>query len=160
MKAASRDEDFLVPCAPPTHTMAKILYTLVKMRAELGGALHRARSREGLSLEAASRAAKISQGYLHKLETGRVENPSPRVLQRLSEVLDIPYRRLMELTDYLLPSDQHTGTSRSKEKPTMAIQAQTDAPTNRELVRLLQSVLDQVAELNQRQKELIEVLKR
>lgn len=130
------------------------------MRVELGEQLHEARSTRGLSLEAASRAAKISQGYLHKLEAGRVENPSPRVLQRLSGVLEIPYRRLMELADYLLPSDQPTSAPRPKEKTTMATQAQTDAPTNRELMRLLQSVLDELAELHRGQQELVETLKR
>jgi len=139
--------------------LVKIVYALVKMRIELGEALREARSKEGLSLEAAGGAAKISQGYLHKLEAGRVENPSPRVLQRLSEVLDVPYRRLMQLTGYLLPSDPPTGASQSKEDPTMPTQAQTDAPTNRELVQLLQSVLDQIAELNRGQRELIEALK-
>jgi len=140
--------------------MVKIAYAPVKMRVELGEALHEARSREGLSLEAAGRAARISQGYLHKLEAGRVENPSPRVLQRLSGVLDVPYSRLMELADYLLPPDQHAGASRPKEELPMATQAQTDAPTNRELMRMLQSVLDQLAELNRGQQELTEALKR
>lgn len=99
------------------------------------------------------------QGYLHKLEAGRVENPSPRVLQRLSEALDLPYRRLMELADYLVPTDEHTGASRLKE-PTMAIQAQPDVPTNGELMRVLRSVLDQLTELNRGQQELTEALKR
>lgn len=130
------------------------------MRVELGERLREARSTRGLSLDAASRAAKISQGYLHKLEAGRVENPSPRVLQRLSAALEIPYRRLMELADYLLPSDQPTRAPRTKEETTMATQAQTDAPTNRELMRLLQSVLDELAELHRGQQELVAALKR
>lgn len=130
------------------------------MRVELGEALHRARSTLGLSLDAASRAAKISQGYLHKLEAGRVENPSPRVLRRLSEVLDVSYRRLMELADYLLPPDQPTAAPHPKKETTMASQAQTDAPTNRELMRLLQSVLDELAQLNRGQQELAAALKR
>lgn len=130
------------------------------MRVELGEILRQARGTRGLSLDAASRAAKISQGYLHKLEAGRVENPSPRVLQRLSEVLGVPYRRLMELADYLLPPDQPTAAPRPKEDTTMATQTPTDAPTNRELMLLLQSAVDELAELNRGQHELAAALER
>lgn len=130
------------------------------MRVELGEQLRQARAAQRLSLEATGRAARISQGYLHKLEAGRVENPSPRVLQRLSEVLDVPYGRLMELADYLMPSDQPAGTPLPKEETTMASQTQSDTPTNRELMRLLQSVLDQLAELDRGQQALTEALKR
>lgn len=130
------------------------------MRVELGEQLRQARAAHRLSLEATGRAARISQGYLHKLEAGRVENPSPRVLQRLSEVLDVPYGRLMELADYLMPSDQPAGTPLPKEETTMASQTQSDTPTNRELMRLLQSVLDQLAELDRGQQALTEALKR
>jgi ribosome-binding protein aMBF1 (putative translation factor) len=80
-------------------TVVKIIYDAVKMRTQLGEQLKRARTARGLSLERASGEARISQGYLHKLEAGRVNNPSPRVLQRLGEVLGVPYRRLMELAD-------------------------------------------------------------
>ncbi|CAN5586608.1 hypothetical protein BH20ACT18_BH20ACT18_06220 [soil metagenome] len=130
------------------------------MRVELGEALREARSTRRLTLEAASRAARISQGYLHKLEAGRVENPSPRVLQRLSEVLDIPYRRLMELADYVLPADQPARAPGPEEETTMPIQTQTDAPTNRQLMRLLQSTLDELAELKRGQQELAQALTR
>jgi len=100
----------------------------------LGDELKRARSARGLSLESASRAARISQGYLHKLEAGGVDSPSPRVLQRLSEVLGVPYRRLMELADYLMPEED------VMPKP-------SPAPTNAEIVRLLEAIRAELAEL-------------
>lgn len=140
--------------------MVKIIYAVVNMRIELGERLRQARATRALSLEAASRMAKISQGYLHKLEAGRVENPSPRVLQRLSEVLDVPYGRLMELADYLLPREEPAGAPQPKEDPTMATQAQTGTPTNRELMRLLQSALDELAQLGRGQRELAVALQR
>lgn len=71
------------------------------MLTELGTELHRARSARGASLEAVATPAKISAAYLHKLEHGAVNNPSPRVLGRLAVVLDVPYLRLLELAGYL-----------------------------------------------------------
>jgi transcriptional regulator with XRE-family HTH domain len=45
--------------------------------------------------------AKISAAYLHKLEHGGVDSPSPRVLARLALVLEASYLRLLELAGYL-----------------------------------------------------------
>lgn len=129
----------------------------MKMRVDLGEELSRARAARRLSLEAASRASKISQGYLHKLEAGRVENPSPRVLQRLSEVLEVPYQRLMELADYLLPTNESIRAPRPEETTAMTSDA---APTNRELVRLLERVLDELADIRRAQQQLTEALQR
>ncbi len=130
------------------------------MRAELGEQLRDARATRGLSLDAASRAAKISQGYLHKLEAGGVENPSPRVLQRLSEVLGVPYGRLMQLADYLMPGDAVSAEpgQRSPQEVDMTTET-TDAPaTNRELARLLEAVLRELAEVRRGQHELARTL--
>ena len=127
-----------------------MLYDPVKMPAHLGAELKQARLTRGFSLEAAGSAATISQGYLHKLEAGRVNSPSPRVLQRLAEVLDVPYRRLMELAGYLMPDD------RSKEPEPMVEDVQ--APTNAELLRRLDAVLGELAELKTGQQQLARAL--
>jgi len=132
------------------------------MRAELGEQLRDARATRGLSLDAASRAAKISQGYLHKLEAGRVESPSPRVLQRLSEVLGVPYGRLMQLADYLMPGDAVSAEfqQHSPKEANMTTET-TDAPaTNRELARLLEAVLRELAEVRRGQDDLARALQR
>jgi len=133
--------------------MMKIPYTLVKMRPELGAELRRARTARGLSLDAAGRAANISQGYLHKLEAGRVDSPSPRVLQRLGEVLGVPYRRLMDLAGYL-PPDVAPRPRGESAMPTGA------PPTNHELARLLERVLEELTELRRDQRALAEALAR
>lgn len=127
------------------------------MREELGQTLNRARAAQGLSLDAASRAAKISQGYLHKLEAGRVENPSPRVLQRLGEVLGVPYRQLMELADYLMPDEQTSPSGHPVREEVAVAKTTTDtdrAPTNRELARLLEEVLRELADVRRGQEDL------
>lgn len=71
------------------------------MLDELGNALKKKRQDRGVSLEAVAAPAKISAAYLHKLEKGAVNNPSPRVLARLAVALEAPYLRLMELAGYL-----------------------------------------------------------
>ena len=73
------------------------------MLAELGQELSAARKRLGATLESVATPANISVAYLRKLEKGNVNNPSPRVLQRLADVLDVPYNRLMALAGYLIP---------------------------------------------------------
>lgn len=131
------------------------------MRAELGRELRDARSTRGWSLETASRAAKISQGYLHKLEAGGVGNPSPRVLLRLSEVLGVPYGRLMQLADYLMPGDAVNATGQRFPQEVDVTTETTDPPaTNRELARLLEAVLRELAEVRRGQDELTHALKR
>ena len=71
------------------------------MLTELGKELHKARQKTGLSLDAVAGPSKISAAYLHKLERGLVNTPSPRVLARVAAVLEISYLRLMELAGYL-----------------------------------------------------------
>ena len=67
---------------------------------KLGQELSKARENKGWSLKAVAGPAKISGAYLHKLERGVVNNPSPRILARIAVALDVPYLRLMELAGY------------------------------------------------------------
>ena len=71
------------------------------MLEALGKQLQRGRDRRGASLQAVAIPAKISGAYLHKLEQGSVQTPSPRVLRRLATELDESYLRLMVLAGYL-----------------------------------------------------------
>jgi transcriptional regulator with XRE-family HTH domain len=71
------------------------------MLEKLGKELKKARDAKELSLEAVAEPAKISAAYVHKLEAGTVNNPSPRVLARIAAALGVPYLRLMELAGYL-----------------------------------------------------------
>ncbi len=130
------------------------------MRVELGEQLRDARTKRGLSLEAASRKAKISQGYLHKLEAGRVQSPSPRVLQRLSEVLGVSYRRLLQLADYLMPDKEGSQEAGAIEEDEAMTRTDAQPPTNRELARLLEAVLRELTEVRRGQKELAQALAR
>jgi transcriptional regulator with XRE-family HTH domain len=70
------------------------------MLIKLGKELRKAREAKGVSLESVADPAKISAAYLHKLERGVVDSPSPRVLARLAAVLEVSYLRLMERAGY------------------------------------------------------------
>jgi transcriptional regulator with XRE-family HTH domain len=119
------------------------------MSTDLGQRLKAARTVRGLSLDAVGREAKVSQGYLHKLEAGRVANPSPRVLQRLSAVLDIPYRDLMDLAGYLMP-DEDNAQGRSVARPSTA--------TNAQLLGHVEALRADVADLRAVQRRILEAV--
>jgi HTH-type transcriptional regulator, competence development regulator len=74
------------------------------MGSELGDALARARAMKRKSLRTIAEPAAISPTYLQKLERGDVRDPSPNVLYRLSQELDLPYDELMRLAGYVVPA--------------------------------------------------------
>ena len=69
----------------------------------LGDQLRSVRQIRGMSLKAVAEPAEISTAYLQKLEGGEVRQPSPHILHRLGDVLEIPYSMLMELAGYIVP---------------------------------------------------------
>lgn len=73
------------------------------MAASLGAVLRQAREVRGLTASETARGAAVSQAYITKLENDEVRRPSPLVLQRLGEVLGIPYGQLMTLVGYAVP---------------------------------------------------------
>jgi transcriptional regulator with XRE-family HTH domain len=109
---------------------------------DLGTQLRAARTRRRLTLQGVAGAANVSTAYLHKLEAGRVRNPSPHVLHRLAATLEVPYATLMELAGYTLPS--------RKERKMNPV----GAPTNEQIVRLLEALSKDVRDLNRRLDEL------
>lgn len=72
----------------------------------LGPQLRAVRDIKGLSLGAVAKQAGISAAYLQKLERGEVRNPSPHVLYKLAEALDLPYPDLMRLAGYVVPGEE------------------------------------------------------
>jgi HTH-type transcriptional regulator, competence development regulator len=84
---------------------------------DLGDALYRARSLKDLSLKAVAGPADISSTYLQKLERGEVKDPSPHVLHRLAEQLDLPYPELMQLAGYVVPASGRRSSTRQRGGP-------------------------------------------
>lgn len=78
---------------------------------ELGQALANARAIKGRSLRSVADGAKISPTYLQKLERGEVRDPSPHILRRLAEELDLDYGDLMRRAGYILPSSRRQSTA-------------------------------------------------
>ena len=116
------------------------------MSAELGERLQHARKGKKLSLEAAAAPAKISPAYLHKLEAGRVNTPSPRVLLRLGEVLELGYWELMDRAGYV-PAGAQPPEAGAPRKTAAAPAA--DYSTRR-IVELLEELRAEVAEVRER----------
>jgi len=117
-----------------------------------------------MTLEAASRAAKISTAYLHKLEAGRVQAPSPHVLRRLAAVLEMPYLDLMAVAGYLEGSEIAVAarashkSKRGREERRMSPSTTKGMPTNAEVVRLLQTIQAELGELKRGQDDLMKKL--
>ena len=72
----------------------------------LGRELASARLAARRSFRDVAGESEISAAYLQKLERGLVEEPSPRILRRLSEALRVDYGRLMQLAGYKIPGSR------------------------------------------------------
>lgn len=118
----------------------------------MGAELRAARDALGLSVQAAAAGAKISTGYLHKLESGVVGTPSPRVLQRVSGVLDVPYWSLMRLAGYVPAGDEPE--SLVPEPVERVDRSEGDVPTNERVIELLVTIRTELSELSRGQADL------
>jgi cytoskeletal protein RodZ len=79
------------------------------MPKTLGDTLKMKREMKRLSLMSVAGPADISATYLQKLERGEVQDPSPHVLHRLSEQLDLDYNKVMKLAGYVVPTRGRAG---------------------------------------------------
>jgi HTH-type transcriptional regulator, competence development regulator len=77
----------------------------------LGHTLRSVRELKGKSLKAVAEPAEISPAYLLKLEKGEVTSPSPHVLHRLADQLQLPYLDLMRLAGYVVPDAKGASNS-------------------------------------------------
>lgn len=76
-----------------------------KKSKQFGEYIQAARKRTGLSLRAAEESTGISNAYLSQLEQGRIKQPSPTILYKLSELYQIPYEDLFALIGYPVPGE-------------------------------------------------------
>ena len=121
---------------------------------QLGEVLRDRREGRRLSMQAAAERAGISAGYQFKLEGGYVRTPSPRVLHRLSAVLDVPYPELMKLAGYPEDATPAVPSAPSGDLPVLGAATgaaapdaavREPAPTNRRIIRLLEEIRRDVA---------------
>jgi transcriptional regulator with XRE-family HTH domain len=73
-------------------------------RGELAQILVEGRDRKGLTLRDVQSTTGISNAYLSQLETGKIANPSPHFLQKLSELYGLQYEVVMAAAGYALSS--------------------------------------------------------
>lgn len=125
---------------------------------QLGETIRDRREKRRLSMQAVADRAGISAGYQFKLEGGFVRTPSPRVLHRLSAVLDLPYAELMTLAGYpddAAPAVPSSPSGEVRDDGTDAGAQALDAiatdpaPTNRRIIRLLEEIRRDVAGLRE-----------
>jgi transcriptional regulator with XRE-family HTH domain len=92
-------------------------------RSALGRLLADLRAAKRLSLRQVESATDryVSNAYLSQLEQGKIQQPSPSILQRLAVVYAVPYETLMEKAGYLLPSESSERGGRRKRLAAFAI---------------------------------------
>ena len=74
------------------------------MRPHLSNFLRTARDeRKGLTLRAVEQATEVSNAYLSQLESGKIKQPSPIVLYKLSQLYGVSYADAMRFAGYPLP---------------------------------------------------------
>ena len=71
---------------------------------DLGAFLQAAREQKGLTLRAVEKATGVSNPYLSQIESGRIRQPSPVVLHKLSNLYEVQYVDVLVLAGYPVPS--------------------------------------------------------
>jgi transcriptional regulator with XRE-family HTH domain len=79
---------------------------------KLGEYLANARRRAKLTLRAAENATGISNAYLSQLENGKIQQPSPILLEKIAGPYQVDYSTLLELSGYPIPHQHQRSVSR------------------------------------------------
>src|SRR5215831_8270718 len=74
-------------------------------RKHLSNFLRTARERKGLTLRAVEQATEVSNAYLSQLESGKIKQPSPVVLHKLSQLYGVSYADAMRFAGYPVPDE-------------------------------------------------------
>ena len=72
-------------------------------RRPLADFLRNARERRSLSLRAVEHQTDVSNAYLSQLEHGRISQPSPVILYKLTGLYRVSYAKAMHLAGYPIP---------------------------------------------------------
>lgn len=70
----------------------------------LARVLQEARNKKKLSQRAVEAATGISNAYLSQLESGKVREPSPTILHKLSELYGLSYLEILSIAGYPVPN--------------------------------------------------------
>ncbi len=78
-----------------------------------GQFIRSAREHKGLSLRAVEQLTEISNAYLSQLEQGKIKQPSPVILHKLSELYEVSYVEILRLIGYPVPDEYENKNSAS-----------------------------------------------
>jgi transcriptional regulator with XRE-family HTH domain len=81
----------------------------------LGLFLRAAREQKSLSLRAVEKQLGISNAYLSQIESGKIKQPSPIILHKLSELYNISYSEILKLAGYPIPDETDQSEGRLSE---------------------------------------------
>jgi transcriptional regulator with XRE-family HTH domain len=81
---------------------------ITSMGRTFGQHLAESRKRASLSLRAVEAKTGISNAYLSQLENGKVQEPSPNILNKLAQLYRIDYLDVLKLAGYPLPSQSRS----------------------------------------------------
>ncbi|MFL5961796.1 MAG: helix-turn-helix domain-containing protein [Gaiellaceae bacterium] len=101
----------------------------------LGSRLRQLRVGKGLGLREAAALAGITHGYLSQIESDKIKEPAPQVLQKLAEAYDEPFILLMQWAGYIEEDPEGLSPNQAR-----AMKIVGD-PTDREL-KTIRAVLD------------------
>lgn len=101
----------------------------------LGIRLRAARERAGLTLREVEERTGISNAYLSQIESGRIKEPSPRMLHRLAELYGESYAELLELAGYPVPE---AGEVRRSRESSLQAHGRLGSVTHEEEAELLE----------------------
>ena len=74
-------------------------------RKHLSHFLRTAREHKGLTLRAVEQATEVSNAYLSQIESGKIKQPSPIVLHKLSQLYGVSYVDAMRFAGYPVPDE-------------------------------------------------------
>jgi transcriptional regulator with XRE-family HTH domain len=76
-----------------------------KTNPTLGQYLQAARDAKHLSLRAVEKATGVSNAYLSQVESGKIKQPSPTILHKLSELYEVSYADVLALAGHPVPGE-------------------------------------------------------
>ncbi|MFD2146224.1 helix-turn-helix domain-containing protein [Mucilaginibacter antarcticus] len=91
------------------------------------------RESKGMTLREVERKTEVSNAYLSQLESGKIRQPSPLTLHKLSETYGVSYETLMEKVGYPVPEK----LSKKLEEDKSPIAYRVGSITNDEEIELL-----------------------
>lgn len=77
-----------------------------------GGYFKALRESKGLTLREVEKHTEVSNAYLSQLESGKIKQPSPITLNKLSGIYGVSYELLMEKVGYPVPKTQENDFSK------------------------------------------------